>query len=293
MKKILSAISIIFLIGALGSCGSGDEKEVYIGRMEADTLVISARASGELLELSAQEGDLVEKDQILGKIDSENLSIQKRQQLAKLNALASQKTSALLQIDQAKVQLKLNRDTLEKTEKLLLQGGATQQKRDELATQVSVGETSLRILQSQYDLILAQEAELYAGMDLTDLAIKKSSVEAPEAGTILNRYHNPGELVATGTPLLEMADLSALDLYIFLPLRVLPEVKIGQKATIDITGVDKPYSGTVIWIASEGEFTPKTILTKETRDTLVYEVKIRVENPSGELKIGMPADVTF
>ena len=293
MKKILTFLSIATIIGAFVSCSSGDEKEVYIGRMEADTLVVSARASGELLELSAQEGDLVEKDQILGKIDSENLSIQKRQQLAKLNALASQKTSALLQIDQAKVQLKLNRDTLDKTEKLLLQGGATRQKRDELATQVSVGESSLRILQSQYDLILAQEAELYAGMDLTDLAIRKSSVEAPEAGTILNRYHNPGELVATGTPLLEMADLSALDLYIFLPLRKLPEVKIGQKATVEITGIEKPYSGTVTWIASEGEFTPKTILTKETRDTLVYEVKIRVENPSGELKIGMPADVTF
>jgi HlyD family secretion protein len=58
-----------------------------------------------------------------------------------------------------------------------------------------------------------------------------------------------------------------------------------------VTGVNDSYTGTVVWIASEAEFTPKTILTRETRDTLVYEVKIRVHNPLGELKIGMPVDV--
>lgn len=293
MKKTAVQIGLAAMVLVFSSCSPDGDQEVYIGRMEADTLVISARASGEVLEMPVREGDTVDKGQVLGRIDSENLAIQKRQQLARLNALASQKQSALLQIDQSKVQLELNRETLEKTEKLLTQGGATMQKRDELATQVSVGESSLRILQSQYDLILAQEAELYAGIDLTDLAIDKSSVEAPESGTILNRYHNPGELVATGTPLLEMADLSVLDLYIYLPLRQLTEVKIGQTVHIEMTGSLQPYSGTVSWIASEAEFTPKTILTKETRDTLVYEVKIRVENPSGELKIGMPADVTF
>ncbi|MBN2657222.1 MAG: HlyD family efflux transporter periplasmic adaptor subunit [Spirochaetales bacterium] len=290
MKKTIAVISLAL---AFGSCSAENEQEVYIGRMEADTLVVSARASGELMDLSVREGDPVEKGEVLGKIDSESLNIRKRQQLARLNALASQKESALLQIDQSKVQLNLNRETLEKTEKLLSQGGATMQKRDELATQVSVGESSLRILQSQYNMILAQEAELYAGIDLTDLAIEKSSVEAPAAGTVLNRYHNPGELVGTGTPLLEMADLSVMDLYIYLPLRRLTEVKIGQTAQIEVSGASRPYSGTVTWIASEGEFTPKTILTKETRDTLVYEVKLRVENPSFELKIGMPADVTF
>jgi HlyD family secretion protein len=290
---MIKKLSGLLLSALIISCSAGVDKEVYIGRMEAETLVISARAAGELLELVVREGDTVDEGQILGRIDSESLTIQKRQQLAGLNALASQKESALLQIDQARVQLDLNRETLEKTEKLLAVGGAAQQKRDELATQVSVGESSLRILQSQYNLILAQEAELYAGIDLTDLAIEKSSIEAPVSGTILNLYHNPGELVGTGTPLLEMADLSVLDLYIYLPLRLLTEVKVGQIAQVEVSGASRSYSGTVTWIASEGEFTPKTILTKETRDTLVYEVKLRVENPSFELKIGMPADVTF
>lgn len=292
MKKSIAVLAALLFL-SLTSCSRGDDKEVYIGRIEADTVVVSAQASGELLEFPVREGDQVAKGDLLGRIDSENLKIQKRQQLAKLNEIDSRKASALLQIDQARTQLKLNSDTLAKTETLLAQGGATQQRRDELATQVSVGKSNLQILQSNYNVILAQEAELQAGMDLTDLAISRSSVTAPTDGTILTTYHNRGELVATGTPLLEMADLSVLDLYIYLPLRRLPEVKIGQTVQIAVTGIDTPYSGTVSWIASEGEFTPKTILTKQTRDTLVYEVKIRVENSKGELKIGMPADVTF
>ena len=82
-----------------------------------------------------------------------------------------------------------------------------------------------------------------------------------------------------------------MDLYIYLPLRELPDVKIGQDVRVIVSGAEDGYTGTVVWIASEGEFTPKTILTRETRDTLVYEVKIRVANTSGELKIGMPVDV--
>ncbi|MBN2626773.1 MAG: HlyD family efflux transporter periplasmic adaptor subunit [Spirochaetales bacterium] len=275
------------------SCSAGKGESVYMGRLEAEKTVISARVAGEIRELTVREGDLIEEGQILGRIDTESLEIQKIQQDARIKELKKQQQTALYQLDQARVQQKLNRDTLAKTENLLASGGATEQKRDELDVQVKVGETNLQILQTQYELLLVQEQELRAGMDLLTLSLRKAALEAPAAGTVLNRYHQPGELVGQGAALLETADLSALDLYIYLPLVVLPRVTIGQKVTVDITGGSGSYEGTVAWIASEGEFTPKTILTDETKDTLVYEVKIRVANDRGELKIGMPADVRF
>jgi len=189
------------------------------------------------------------------------------------------------------VQLKQDKDTLEKTEKLLSQGGATQQSRDELATKVRVEQASLEILRSNYKLLLAQQEELQAGLELSDLAIRNATILSPVDGIILNRFHREGELVSMGTPIFELADLNFMDLYIYLPLSELPSVKIGQDVQVVVGGVDHRYTGRVVWIASEGEFTPKTVLTRETRDTLVYEVKIRVGNPSGELKIGMPVDV--
>ena len=294
MKKTpIANVFLVPLFLALSACSGSNEAATYIGQLDAETVVVSAKASGEILRLSAREGEQVKKGQNLGQIDSESLEIQRRQQAARLEELELRKESARLQIEQAEVQLKHDRDTLEKTEKLLSQGGATQQSRDDLATRVQVGQASLEILRSNYKLLFAQQEELQAGLALSDLAIRNAAILSPVSGVVLNRFHREGELVGTGTPIFELADLRFLDLYIYLPLSDLPRVKIGQEAEVIVSGVDGSYKGTVAWIAAEGEFTPKTILTRETRDTLVYEVKIRVDNPSGELKIGMPVDVVF
>ena len=291
MKKILISAVVLFpFLLSVSACSGGNEAATYIGQLEAETVVVSAKSSGELLHLSGREGEQVKKGQVLGQIDAESLEIQRRQQVARIEEVELRKESALLQIEQAEVQLKQNKDTLEKTEKLLSQGGATQQSRDELATKVRVDQASLEILRSNYKLLLAQQQELQAGLELSDLAVRNASILSPVDGVILNRFHREGELVSTGTPVFELADLTFMDLYIYLPLSELPGVKIGQDVQVIVSGVDDSYTGTVVWIASEGEFTPKTILTRETRDTLVYEVKIRVDNPSGELKIGMPVD---
>ena len=292
MKKLLmpSVLFFPFLL-SLSACSAGNEAATYIGQLEAETVVVSAKASGQLLHLSAREGEQVKKGQGLGQIDTESLEIRRRQQVARIEELELRKESARLQIEQADVQLKYNQETLEKTEKLLSQGGASQQSRDELATKVRVDQASLEILRSNYKLLLAQQEELQAGLELSDLAINDATILSPVDGTILNRFHREGELVSTGTPIFELADLTFMDLYIYLPLRELPDVKIGQDVRVIVSGAENGYTGTVVWIASEGEFTPKTILTRETRDTLVYEVKIRVINSSGELKIGMPVDV--
>ncbi|MDC7224185.1 MAG: HlyD family efflux transporter periplasmic adaptor subunit [Spirochaetales bacterium] len=286
---------LIFMLPltVLFSCFQKPAQEIYIGRLEADKTVISAQTAGELREMILKEGDPVLEGQPLARIDTAALEIQHRQQLTRIEGLEAQKRALSLQKEQAESRLTLSRETLEKTERLLLQGGATEQTRDELAVQVDVGRADLLILQARYDLIQFQEEELWAGLDLIELSIEKSSPQSPLSGTVLNRYHNRGELVGVGTPLYELADLSVLDGYIYLPLRSLSRVKIGQSVQVRVSGRDELLPGRVVWIASEGEFTPKTILTEETRDSLVYEVKIRVDNDSGELKIGMPVDVSF
>jgi len=73
----------------------------------------------------------------------------------------------------------------------------------------------------------------------------------------------------------------------------LAQVKIGAVVKVAVDGVDKPLDGKIKWVASESEFTPKTILTQETRTTLVYRIKAAVDNPDGLLKIGMPVDVSL
>ncbi|WP_020610867.1 HlyD family secretion protein [Sediminispirochaeta bajacaliforniensis] len=287
-KRILAVLLPLMLIAG---CGNGNEEQSFSGQTDSDTIVLSSQSAGIITSVLVDEGTSVEKGDLLAEIDTERLELQRQQQAAQLDGIEARIQAALSQIDQAKKELSLSEETLAKTEKLLPQGGATQQRRDELATQVGVGRSKIRGLEANYDLLQAQKKELLAGMKLTDIAIRDSSISAPIDGVVLNRFHEAGELAATGTPLFELADLSSLTVKIYVPLAQLPALRIGSEVSIMVTGSEERLTGKVEQIADESEFTPKTILTKETRETLVYEVKISVPNPGGLLKIGMPVDV--
>jgi HlyD family secretion protein len=277
----------------LASCAGSNGRTVYTGRMDADTVTLSAQGTGTIDSLAVREGDAVHKGQLLCILNTDRLEAQRRQQEAQLTGLAVSRSVAESQIRQARVQLDFTRETLAKTETLLKEGGATQQRRDELATQAKAGQDNLDALKSNVALIASQAEQIRATIALTDIQIRDAKIQSPIDGVVLNTYRLAGEFAGPGTPLLQVSDLSSLTVEIYVPLRDLPAVTIGQKATISADGEKKSFSGVVSWISSEAEFTPKTILTQETRTTLVYGVKIRVPNPDGSLKIGMPVDVRF
>jgi HlyD family secretion protein len=114
---------------------------------------------------------------------------------------------------------------------------------------------------------------------------------APYNGIITSRNVEPGEVVSPGREVLTMADLSTVDLKIFVDETEIGKVKPGQDVDVKIdTFPNKVYKGKVTFISPEGEFTPKIIQTKKERVKLVYLVKVSIPNPSFELKSGMPAD---
>jgi HlyD family secretion protein len=90
-----------------------------------------------------------------------------------------------------------------------------------------------------------------------------------------------------------LSDLENLWIKVYIPTDDLPSVKLGQKVSFSVSGVSQSFEGTVREIATEGEFTPKTIQTKKERTNIVFGVKISISSVDGILKPGMPADVTF
>ena len=107
------------------------------------------------------------------------------------------------------------------------------------------------------------------------------------------KYGEAGELAAAGRPLMKVADMSHLYLRAYFTLDQLARLKVGQEVTVVADFGDdqqREYPGRITWIASESEFTPKTIQTRDTRANLVYAVKIAVEN-DGWLKIGLYGEV--
>jgi HlyD family secretion protein len=121
-----------------------------------------------------------------------------------------------------------------------------------------------------------------------------AELKAPYAGTLLSRGVEPGEVVAPNQEVLSIADLSTVDLKVFVEETGIGRVRPGQEVAVRIdTFPDKRYAGRVAYVSPQAEFTPKIIQTQKERVKLVFLVKIHVPNPDRELKPGMPADVWF
>ena len=290
MKILLNVLSALLLF----SCTTGDEeKHIYNGRLESDIIRISAQSAGLVDTVAAEEGQIVRKGQLLAKINSQKLKLRLEQQMLQQQEISYTKQNLLARVKELNAQLSLAQSTLKKTGKMVMAGAATNQKRDELAAQVSVLKAKKEALDAQMKTVATKQEQTKKAIDLIRLSIDDTHILSPADGRILNQFICRGELAMPGKALFEIADISRMEAIIYLPLQELSRIKLGQKADITVDGQKKKIRARVSWISSTSEFTPKTILTKETRTTLVYQVKLALPNPDGLLKIGMPVDVTF
>lgn len=147
----------------------------------------------------------------------------------------------------------------------------------------------------------AQVEVAKAGLDAANADVKRAQlavdecvVKAPRDGIIVDRLHEPGAVLTPGSRVLTMIDLSTIKATFFLPNAELGRAKVGAPAEVRVdTYPGKVFTGTVRHVASEAEFTPRNVQTREDRDRLVYAVEVDLENASGELRAGMPAEVTL
>ena len=150
-------------------------------------------------------------------------------------------------------------------------------------------ETSAENLQT----LTARLKQIDAQLALTRKKLNDTIILAPVSGIITTRYHEPGEAVAPLRPVVEIMDITRLEAKIYIAESMLPHVRQGQEVTLDIDGSDHSFTGRVSWISPRAEFTPKTILTPDTRTSLVYAVEIDINNPDGIMKDGMPVVITL
>ena len=148
---------------------------------------------------------------------------------------------------------------------------------------------------AQMDGIDAQVAGIDAQQRQLDDQIANADIVTPYKGTVLEKYVEQGEFVSTGKPLFKMADVDNMFIRAYVTSAQLQNIKVGQQCKVFADygdGKKKEYSGTITWISSRSEFTPKTILTDDERADLVYAVKIAIKN-DGYVKIGMYGEVKF
>ncbi len=284
----------LFILIILWSCSENSDNELkFNGRLETTVVSISSKVNGTVDSVLFDEGDLVKQGQLLAAVDKDRIRLRVDQQKAVLAELDANLENISAQSQQVKSKLDFNEKMLAKTSRLISNGAATEQSMDELETENSVLKSQLAGLKSNRKMINNKISQAENALKLALLDLDDSSIKATMNGMIINRYIEPGELVNVGKTLFDLADLERMEAVIYVPFAKLNQVVLGNKANIFVDGVESPFEGEVSHIASEAEFTPKTILTEETRETLVYAVKVSVPNPELKLKIGMPVDVVI
>lgn len=290
MRPVLFSLFAAVLLST--GCGSRAKFANPAGTLEATEVDIAATLSGRILEVRPKLGDAVAEGDTLVVLDTGLIALQRTQTEAGRASIAAQRRVADDALQQTKHSRELAATTLERTRTLLAQGSATQQQVDELQTKLDVAAAQVSAAKHQLDVLTAEETRLDAALAVYDRQLADGIVRAPHTGTVLLRKAEPGEVALPGAVLLRLANLDELELRIFLGEGELDLVQIGQELTVRVDALQgETLAGSVIWISSEAEFTPKNAQTRQARSQLVYAVKLRIANPDGRLHIGMPAEV--
>jgi len=294
MNKIFLYLSF-FLVLLFASCGKNDKRSDAYGNFEAVETIVSAEATGKLVDFNIEEGQLLEKDVAVGNIDADQLSLKKQQLEAQKNTIRTKFNSVFSQINVYREQKRVSQVEKNRIEKLLKDEAATTKQLDDINGNINVLDKQIASVESQNSTTMQELKNLDVQIQQIQDQINKSAVINPVKGTVLMKLAEQSEIVNYGKPLYKIADISTMELRVYVSGEQLPNVKIGQLVRVLIDSGKNGYrelEGTVSWISPKAEFTPKIIQTKEERVNLVYAVKVKVLN-DGSLKIGMPGEVIF
>lgn len=294
MKSFHYFLLMVFPVLLLASCNNKETADAY-GNFEATETTISAEANGRIIHFKVEEGALLKAGDTVGLIDTTDLHLKRRQLVAQRSAAASKRENLLAQVAVYKQQQENLEKDRQRIANMLPEQAATPKQMDDVAGAIAVAGRQISAVQSQQSGLNGELSVMDAQIAQVNQNIMRCYLTNPVNGTVLASFAEPGEVTAFGKPLYKIADLSVMELRVYISGRMLSTVKIGQKAKVfidDEKGALRELSGEVVWVSPTAEFTPKIIQTREERVNLVYAVKLRVQN-DGSLKIAMPAEVIF
>ena len=285
------------------------------GNIEAHESLVSFKVAGRIVELPVDEGMTMKTGDLLARLDNEDYRqqvetdeathrVRNRQLVLGLAGSRWQDVEAAKQsVIDAQADLEQKKKDFERYQALFEKDEISGQTRDQAETNVTRAQATYdrakELLNELVEGTRAEELDVdranvhqaRENLDMSKIRLSYTVLRAPFNGVVLVRQAELGEVVSPGTPVVTLADLDHIWLRVYLPETDLGKLHWGDSVDVKAdTYPGKVYRGRVSVIASDAEFTPKSVQTEKERVTLVYRVKIDVENPNHELKPGMPAD---
>lgn len=323
MKRV---IPILILIAALAAAGfyfyprltrkpAPRTQVVLSGNIEAHESLVGFKVPGRIVDLPIQEGQQVEQGALLARLedadmlqrvrmDEASVGVRKSNLALTLAGTREQEIKALQQnVVDAQAELQQRKLDADRAQNLFAKDEVSAQDRDLAATALKRAQASYQAAQERYneaaegsrkediDIARANLKQAEANLGLSRVDLSYAVLRAPTSGVITVRQAELGEVVSPGTPVVTLADLDHVWLRAYIAETDLGRIHFGQSATITADSYPgKQYHGRISFISSSAEFTPKSVQTYKERVTLVYRIKIDIDNPDHELKPGMPAD---
>ncbi len=300
-----SILIFIFCVGLHFGCNSRDGETITAtGTIEATEITLSAQSGGQVKRIIADEGDIVRAGDTLLIIDDTDWYFQFEQtrggyEMAEAQYQLVTKGARTEDILLAEANYKNAQTDLKRMEELWRTKSVSEKQLDDARTRFTISQQTWEKMkrgsrQEEIDAARARRDQTKALWASMQKKVNDCIVTAPMGGTITKRYVEQGELASIGTALFRISDLSIMNITIYVSELDLPKIKLNQKAIVNVDAFPKrDFEGGVTFISSVAEFTPKNIQTKDERTKLVFSVKVKVPNPEGILKAGIPADVTL
>jgi membrane fusion protein YbhG len=313
MTRIPRTAALAALV--LAGCGRRNDPSIIVasGHVEATDVRIATKVAGRLEALSLEEGTVVAAGQPLGRIDTTDLRLALQQARAEREQAAAEyrlrlagaraEDIAELEAQLAGVESDLANaeKDLERMQALLDKGSGTTKARDDArtrrdvtahrrdATRQALGRLKAGSRAEEKDAARARLAATDARIAQLEQQVKDAELTSPLAGVVTEKVAEPGELLQVGSPICVISDLANAWLTVYVGGPDLGRIRLGQEAKIT-TDDGQTRKGTVTFIASQAEFTPKNVQTRDERVKLVYKVKVGLDNKDGLFKPGMPSE---
>jgi HlyD family secretion protein len=248
------------------------------GRLEADEIDIDTKFAGRIAKLFVDEGDTVREGQVVAMMDTRDLQASLRKSESLVSQAERSLDEAKANLVQQQTQVKLAQQELDRTNALAPKGFATiellDQRRQQMNGAVAAElAANHKVAEAQHALDAAtHDVELYR------VNILDNSLMAPRDGPIEYRVANVGEVLAAGGKVFTMLDASYVYMDIYLPTAEAGRIRIGSEARIVLDAYpDHVIPAKVVYVASQAQFTPKTVETKAERDKLMFRIRVRID----------------
>lgn len=248
------------------------------GRLEAEQVEVATKTAGRIADVLVKEGQLVQRGDLLARLDNQQLLAKKREAEAQIDAARLAKEEAGAGVDQRQAQVTLAAQELKRAKTMFAKKVAPQDTLDQAQAQYDSATAALRLAQATTRRAQASIDAAQAALSELESLLDDTNITAPRNGRIQYVLAQPGEVLAAGGRVITLLDISDVYMTVFLPASVAGKLTLHDEARLILDPIPEyVIPAHVSFVATDAQFTPKSVETSEERNNLMFRVKLTID----------------